>query len=176
MFLIAPYVHDFTQLRSLFALPDRQNNPHDSIFEQVTPRGHLEHLRCLLLDLRVKLQVVDWVGPLALKIAILRDQNARRELLNPLLLRPHAALLALTRPVVLAMFFDERFEGLEIQDLHLDICGWFQVDVHLVFEEDGSIVDDRAGHEHIDEECVAFELRSDVYGTFFDEDDLIDRC
>lgn len=70
------------------------------------------------------------------------------------------------------MFCDELQERLKVQREQLDIRNRYKINIHLVFKEDGAIVDNRAGTEHINNESVSFELSCDIDGALLDELDL----
>lgn len=71
------------------------------------------------------------------------------------------------------MLLDQTSECVEIESQNLNISRGAQVDVHLVLEEDGSVVNHRARPKHIDEECVAFKLGRDMHVTLLDKVDLL---
>ena len=66
----------FSEPWPLFTLPNLLYDPHDDIFEQITPHHSVELVRGFLSRLQLALNVINWVAHFGFEVAVLRDEDA----------------------------------------------------------------------------------------------------
>ena len=149
---------DLTETGSVLALSDLNDDAHDDVLEQVASHLAVEHLLSLLDFLLWCFQVVNGVGALTLKIAVLGETDTQRELVHSFLGLGLFDLRFVSARLVFSVLANECHESIEIESQHFDISDCFHLSVHLIAQKDRAIVDHRSWAQTVNHELIVVEL------------------